>query len=60
MYNNFVFTKNIITLTTFNIAYNTKKKATKNYIIEIVSINISKTKIINIFFNSFSLNIIKI
>ncbi len=46
MYNNFAFTKNIVALTIFNIAYNTKKKqTTKNCIIKIVSININRAKI---------------
>ncbi len=49
MYNSFIFIKNIIILTIFNFVYNIKKKQTiKNYIIEIASINISKTKIANI------------
>jgi len=61
LYNSFVFTKNIIVLTIFNIVYNTKKKqATKNCIIKIVSINIDKAKIANIVFDSFYLNTIKI
>ncbi len=55
-----MFTRNIVALTILNIAYNIKKKqATKDYIIKIVSINISKTKIANIVFNSLCFNTIK-
>jgi len=60
LYNNFAFIRNVITLIIFNIAYNAKKKkAIKDYIIEIVSINISRTNIANIIFNNFYFNIIK-
>ncbi len=60
MYNSFAFTRNIVVLIIFNIAYNTKKKqTTKNYIIKIVSINIDRAKIVDIVFNSFCFNIIK-
>ncbi len=52
--------RNTIVLTIFNTIYNAKKKqATKNYIIKIVSINIDKTKIANIVFNSLCFNTIK-
>jgi len=53
LYNSFAFTRNIVALTIFNIVYNTKKKKViENYIIEIVSIDIDKTKIANIIFNN--------
>ncbi len=56
-----MFTKNIVVLTTFNIAYNTKKKqATTNYIIKIASIDINKAKIVDIVFNSLCFNTIKL
>jgi len=61
LYNSFAFTKNIVVLTIFNIAYNIKKKQiTKNYIIEIIFIDINIIKIINIIFNNFYFNAIKI
>jgi len=59
--NSFAFTKNIVVLTIFNIVYNAKKKQiTKKFIIEIVSINIDRIKIVNIVFNSFCFNTIEI
>ncbi len=61
MDNSFAFTKNIVVLTIFNIVYNAKKKQiTKKFIIEIVSINIDRIKIVNIVFNSFCFNTIEI
>ncbi len=47
-------------MTTFDIAYNAKKKqTTKNCIIKIVSINIDRAKIADIIFNSFCFDIVK-
>lgn len=61
MYNSFAFTRNVIVLTTFNIAYNIKKKrAIEDYIMKIVSININRAKIANIVLNSLCFNAIKI
>jgi len=58
--NSFAFTRNVVVLTMFNIAYNAKKKiAIKDCVIEIAFIDIDRAKIANIILNNLCFDAIK-